>query len=195
MVDLEAVYDEREEQARLAAVLDGRYAAMLAAVHELVLAAFPDRLDPFTFRLDDAATRRVLEQAAERVVLIDATTRQALREALQEGQRLGLSAWEIAHGAPAQGFAGIDALFQVTWAGRAETVARTELQHAQVVSTLDRYGATGLVDRVRIHEHTDTDEPCAARNGRVVPLAERPGLLHPNCRVGLTPVLADEEAA
>ena len=44
-----------------------------------------------------------------------------------------------------------------------------------------------MVDRVQIVEHEDTDEPCASRNGTVVPLASKPGLLHPNCQMGLDP--------
>ena len=46
-----------------------------------------------------------------------------------------------------------------------------------------------MVDRVQIVEHEDTDEPCASRNGKVVPLASKPGLLHPNCRLSMVPVV------
>lgn len=186
---LEDVYDDEAEQEALAAILDPRYVGMLAATHEAVGSALAPFLGPDAeaFRLDDAATRTILAEAAERVVLITAATRDALREQLREGQRRGYSAFQIANGVPAEDYRGVDGLFRTTWKGRAETVARTELAHAQNVASLDRYAATGLVDEVEIVEHEDTDGPCAARNGRVVPLSERPGLLHPNCQMGLIP--------
>ena len=192
MPTLEQVYDEREEQARLLVILDPRYLRTLAATHEVVAAALPE-LTMADFRVDDAATRALLAEAAQQVVLIDETTRSAIREVLQEGQRLGLSNWELAHGSAAAGFVGIEQLFTVTWASRAETVARTELANAQNVSALDRYAATGLVSQVEIVEHEDTDAECAARNGQRVPLSEKPGLLHPNCRMAVIPIV--DEAA
>ena len=185
---LEDVYDADAEQERLAAVLDPRYEGMLLAVHELVASAFSE-LTPDEFRLDDEATRLILEEAATRVVLIDEATRSAIASTLQEGQKRGYSAFQLAHGVPEEGFAGIDGLFTQTWQGRAETVSRTEVAHAQVVASLNRYQATGMVRYVRLHENTDTDEPCASRNGKVVPITEQPGLLHPNCRLGLEPIV------
>jgi hypothetical protein len=164
---------------------------MLLAVHELVASGFPE-LSPDEFRLDDEATRAILVEAAERVVLIDTATRQAIREQLREGQRRGYSAHQIAYGVPGEDYRGIDGLFRTTWRGRAETVSRTELvANASLTSAYDRYGATGLVTQVRLHEHQDTDEPCASRDGKVVPLASKPGLLHPRCRLGVEP-LVDE---
>jgi hypothetical protein len=196
-VKLEDIYDSEAEQEALAAILDPRYVGMLAATHEAVGSALAPFLgaDAEAFRLDDAATRTILAEAAERVVLITAATRDALREQLREGQRRGYSAFQIATGVPAEDYRGVDGLFRTTWRGRAETVARTELAHAQNVASLDRYAATGLVDEVELVEHDDTDAPCAARNGTVVALSERPGLLHPNCQLGLIPrVRADAPA-
>ena len=132
----------------------------------------------------------ILEEAAERVVRIDETTREAVREQLKEGQARGYSAWQIANGVPAEGFRGIDGLFVETWRSRAETIARSELAQASMVSALNRYAATGLVDRAKIDENTDTDAPCAARAGLVVPLSSRPLPSHPNCQKGLEPILA-----
>jgi hypothetical protein len=176
-VELGDVYDADAEQERLARLLDPRYARMLVAVHELVKSAFPEAED---FRLDDAATRMILEEAAAHVVLIDATTQDAIAKVLRVGQARGYSAHQLAYGVHEEDFPGIDGLFTTTWQGRPETVARTELAHAQNVSSLNRYAATGMVGAVRIHENTDTDEPCAERNGQVVPLTEQPALLHPN---------------
>lgn len=187
-MDIDDIYSEEDEQRRLAEIVDERYTAMLGAVHELTAAAFPEVEN---FRLDDPATRKMLMESAERVVRIDQTTKEAVRELLQRGQELGLSNWEIAHGSKKIGFPGIEGLFKETWAGRADTIARTEIAHAQNVASLDRYLATGLVDRVKIVENEDTDEPCAARNGKVVPISERPGLQHPRCRMGLIPVVRE----
>ena len=60
-------------------------------------------------------------------------------------------------------------------------------------AALSRYAATGMVTRVQLVESEDTDEPCASRNGQVVPIASKPGLLHPRCRLSMVPVV--DEAA
>ena len=187
---LEDVYDRGAWQRRLAAILMPRYVRMLEAWQQLVASALP-QLSFEEFRLDDEATRAMLAEAAERVVLIDQATRDAIREQLREGQRRGYSADELAHGVPGEDYRGIGGLFEVTWKGRAETVSRTELAHAQNVASLDRYEATGLVEKVQVVENEDTDEPCASRNGKIVPLSSKPGLLHPNCRLALIPVVED----
>lgn len=170
-----------DEELRLGFILDALYRRVLADTHLLVAAALD--LDPATFRLPDSATTELLNEAAARVVLISATTRQAIAAKLQEGQDAGLSTREIAQS--------IEHLFTVTWAGRAEMVARTEIAHAQVKSAVDRYRASGLVDRVHIIDGED-DEPCRSRNGTTVPLDEAPGLAHPRCTLLLIPVLKDE---
>jgi hypothetical protein len=186
------VYDSRDEQRRLAALLFPRYLRDLQAVHHLVASAIPELTPdafPVPWRLDDPSVRALLALAAEQVVLIDGATQDALRAVLAEGQRRGYSTFQVAHGVPGEGFGGIDGLYLDTWKGRSETIARTELATASVAASLDRYAATGMVERVRLHEHADTDEPCAARNGKVVPLASKPGLLHPNCRLGIEPIV------
>jgi hypothetical protein len=184
------IYDDEEEQGLLARILFPRYLRMLEAVHELLQSVFPF-LTPDEFRLDDPATRKQLALAAEQVVRIDQSTREQLREVLREGQKRGYSDFEVANGVPADGFGGIRGLYLETWRSRPETIARTEMATAQNAAALDRYGATGLISRVQIVEHEDTDEPCASRNGKVVPLSEKPGLLHPNCRMGLIPIVEE----
>ena len=190
MVDVEELYDAEDEMGRLAQIVFPRYERMLVVVHGLVASVLPE-LDPDDFRLDDPATRRMLAKAAERVVLIDEATRRDIQRVLQQGQELGLSDQQIAEGAPEAGFKGLRGLYQETYRNRSQTIARTELATAQVEAALDRYGATGMVSQVEIVEHEDTDAQCAARNGQVVPLAQQPGLLHPNCRVAVIP-LVDE---
>jgi hypothetical protein len=180
--------DWNAEAYRLSLAIDPVYRQMLQAVHALVADAL--HLDPRAFRLDDAATRRVLETAAEQVVRITATTRDAVRAVLAEGQERGYSTQQIIAGVPRDGYGGLEGLFSETWAGRAETIARTELGMAQRVSALDRYKASGLVDRVLIHDGED-DEPCRSRNATTVPLDEAPDLAHPNCRLVLSPILKE----
>lgn len=193
MADLDSVYDAQEEQRALALVWLPRYVRALNAIHRMVASVFPE-LDAETFRVDDVATRKMLALASERVVMIDESTRRQLNAVLQEGQRRGYSDRQVADGVPAEGYGGVRGLYLDTWKSRAETIARTEISEAQLAASLDRYGATGLVSRVELVEHRDTDADCAARNGRVVPLAERPGLLHPNCRLAVIPVV-DEVVA
>ena len=189
MPDINDVYDSDEEQERLREILEARYQGMLRAVHEAVRRVFG--LSREQYRLPDRVTNVLLMDAARRVVRIDENTRQQIAEQLRIGQELGLSTWEIAHGVPEIEYRGIEGLYSETWKGRAETIARTELQHAQVESALNRYAATGMVDMVQIVDGDDWDEPCRARNGRIVPISERPSLNHPNCTLALIPVMRE----
>jgi hypothetical protein len=172
-----------EDEARLAAILRAGYGEMLKTMH-LLVAAHLD-LDPAAFRLDDPSTRAMLAQAGHRVVGISSTTREALAALLQEGQEAGLTTFQIQES--------IASLFEVTWKNRPEVVARTEIGEAQRLSAIDRYGATGLVDRVFIIDGED-DAPCAQRNGTTVPLDKAPGLAHPQCTLTLVPVLREPPA-
>lgn len=185
--DIGDIWDSDAEQRRLLDIWEGAFTRTLKAVHQVVARSF---LQATNFRLDDPATRRMLQQAAHRVVRIDEATRQAIAETLQEGQRLGLSSWELAHGSVKDDYPGIDGLFKETWRNRADVVARTELQWAQAEAAEDRYVATGLVDRVMIRDG-DGDGACAARNGTVVPIESHPRPLHPNCVMVLLPVLRE----
>lgn len=173
-----------EEEARLQFVLDAAYRRVLLEVHHLTRDAL--ELTPADFRLDDASTRAILEHAAERVVAITDQTRQEIAAKLAAGQEAGLSTQEIADS--------IAKLFAVTWKSRPETCAATEIAEAQRVSAIDRYKATGLVDRVTItdaHRGTDHTETCLARNGTTVPLDEAPELDHPNCSLVIIPLIRE----
>lgn len=189
MPDINDVYDSEAEQERLREILEARYQTMLRAVHEAVRRVFG--LTREEFRLPDRVTNVLLMDAARRVAGIDETTRQAIAEQLRIGQELGLSTWEIANGNPEIEYRGIQGLFEETYKGRAETIARTELQHAQVESAMNRYAATGMVDYVQIIDGDDWDIPCAERNGKIVPISERPQLNHPNCTLALVPVMRE----
>jgi hypothetical protein len=186
-------WDPNEEMRRLMAILERTYSGMLAAINALVMAHFDIDEDAEGFRVDDATTRRILHAAARRVVRITETTRQAIAETLQEGQARGYNTWQLAHGVPADGYAGIDGLFRETWAGRAEMVARTELQEAQRLSAIERYVASGLVGSLQIIDGCQWDDPCCQRNGTTIPLEAAPEvtLNHPRCTLVLVPVLRE----
>lgn len=189
MPDISEIYDGDEERRRLADILEPRYRAMLEAVNRALIALYG--LDATRFVVSDQAANLLLVDAAQRVVRIDETTRQAIVEQLRIGQELGLSTWEIANGNAAIGYHGIEGLYSETWKGRAETIARTELQHANNTAALQRYASSGMVDQVQIIDGDEWDGACAARNGRIVPISEHPRLLHPNCTMVLVPVLRE----
>jgi len=177
-----------DEETRLQFLLDAVYRRVLLEVHYLVRDSLP--VNPATFRLRDEDTEAILREAATRVVGITETTRAAIADVLAQGQREGWTTQEIADG--------IAHLFDVTWKSRPFTVASTEIAEAQRLAAINRYTASGLVDRVKISDatrgkdHTDT---CLARAGTTVPLDEAPPLDHPNCLVGETLVLAPDVLA
>lgn len=166
-----------DEETRLQFILDATYRRVLLEVHFLVQDSLP--IDPATFRLADESTARLLQHAATRVVDITETTRNAIRDKLIAGQAAGLSTFEIEQS--------IENLFTVTWAGRAEMIASTEIGEAQRLAAIDRYTATGLVDRVKISDAnrgTNHTAVCLARAGTTVPLDQAPQLDHPRCLIG-----------
>lgn len=192
MAEVDDIYSSDEERRRLADILEPRYLAMLTAVHEAMIRVFD--LDPTQYIISDSAVNAILVDAAQRVVGIDETTRQAIAEQLRVGQSLGMSNYEIAHGDERIGYLGIEGLYNERFTGdgkRAEMIARTELQHAQNEASMNRYAATGMVDHVQIIDGDQWDLPCANRNGTIVPISERPQLNHPHCTMVLVPVLRE----
>lgn len=191
---LDGLWDGAYERQRLLDLFAGRYEGMLRAVNVLLERALA--MPPGALRLDDAAVRRfILTQAAGRVVRIDETTQTALRAAIAEGQQRGLSAFEIANGTRDGTFPGIEGLFKETWASRPMTIARTELQHAQIRSAVDRYAASGMVDGVTARDggFADSDSLCVARNGRFYPSSlPPPELAHPNCTLVVVPHIRED---
>jgi hypothetical protein len=165
----ELVYDQEDEQRRLALLLFPRYERMLTVLHRLVESAYPE-LDQAGYHLDDAAVRRQLALAAERVVLIDGATQRALSKALDSGPEAVAALYSGEH---------------IT--ARARRIAWNETAEAQRAAALDRYRATGLIRRVQIVETGDSDEPCASRHLTTVPVHSDPQLAHPGCRMRLIP--------
>lgn len=173
-----------EDELRLLAALEPMWRRVLLELHFLTQDTLP--VNPLDFRLRDESTEALLQEAARRVVGITETTRQAIARKLQDGQRDGLTTQEIADS--------IESLFTVTWKNRAEMVASTEIGEAQRLAALDRYTASGVVDRVKISDATrgtQHTETCLARAGKVVPLDEAPPLDHPRCSLVLIPVLRE----
>lgn len=189
MPEVDDVYNSRDEQRRLAEILERRYLAMLAAVHEALIRLYG--LDATRFVISDSAVNLLLVDAARRVVGIDETTRQDIAEQLRVGQAAGFSNYELAHGRADVGYRGIEGLYTETYRNRSETIARTELQHAQNEAALNRYAATGMVDMVQIIDGDEWDLPCARRNGTIVPISDHPQLNHPNCTLVVVPVLRE----
>ena len=173
-----------EEEVRLAFLMEAVYRRVLLELHFLVQDNLP--VNPVDFRLRDEDTEALLEQAARRVVMITDTTRQAIARKLADGVRDGLSTQEIADS--------IAGLFDITWKNRPFTIASTEIAEAQRLAAINRYQASGVVDRVKISDATrgkDHTETCLARAGTTVPLDEAPPLDHPNCSLVLIPVLRE----
>jgi len=159
-----------------------RYGGMLRAVHGLITRS----LNRDELPLDNVSVRHFLLEARARAVAVDAATQFAVAAMIAEGKRLGLSNWEIANGTADGSFRGIEGLFQETWKNRGVNVARTELAHAQLRASQDRFQALGIKEVVA-HDG-DFDSACEARNGKRYPINNAPGLLHPNCRLTIEPV-------
>jgi hypothetical protein len=180
---LNGVWDTNYEQDALIALFILWYGAMLKAIHTITLTML--NLGPVP--LDDPAVKRMILQAQASAVVVDAQTRKLIAKRIADGTSRGLTYKEIAYGTA--DFEGIDGLFDVTWKSRAETVARTELQRAQLRATVDRFRqlGRGAIIGVRASDG-DYDAACAARDGRVYPIGSEPDLLHPNCQLTLDPV-------
>lgn len=183
-------WDAELERARLTNLFFGQYGGMLRAVHGLMTRAYGRSIPP----PDEVAVRKALLVARARAVQVDATTQFSISAMIAEGNRRGLNVREIAYGTADGSFPGIEGLFEKTWKGRPETVARTELQHAMVTATVERARAMGGVTGWRASDG-DHDAACAARNGARFPADQPPSLNHPRCRLTITPLFDDIRGA
>lgn len=170
-----------DELDKLRVVLERVHARSLQGVHALV----EDALG-IAFDLDDATTRAFLAQAGQNIVGIHQTTLQAVRDALQAGQLEGEGISDLA-----ERIRGLPAFDQT----RATLVARTELGTAANLAAVHSYRASGVVVGYLVLDG-DSDEECAAINGRTFPLSDPPPPLgHPNCVRSLSPVTDVSELA
>jgi hypothetical protein len=175
---------EDSPEERLTRLYVKHYGGMLRAVHGLLTRALNRDEQP----LDDVSMRHFVLEARARAVRVEAATQFAISAMIADGVRRGLTREEIANGTA--DFPGIEGLFTETWKNRGLTIARTELQHAMVQAAADRFQANRDVIVGMIAHDGDTDEACAARDGRRYELNNPPSLAHPGCRLTIEPVLA-----
>lgn len=186
-VDLHGIRDDDLELTLLTALFVLWYGATMRAIHTVVLRV----LNLGSVPPDDHAVRQMVLAGRAAAVAVDATTRRLIAERIAQGLQQGLTAREIAYGTP--DFPGVDGLFEDTWKSRPLTIARTELQKAQLQATTQRFQTLGrgVVTGLLAHDG-DHDAACAARDGRIYPVNAPPDLLHPNCRLVLSPVIAGQ---
>jgi SPP1 gp7 family putative phage head morphogenesis protein len=136
------------------------------------------------------------EHAGEKVVGIGKTTRNQLSDLVEQYLRSGKNVRDLAEE--------IDTHLRDNWEGRAETIARTELQFAANEGAVDQYQAEGIQQK---QWWTSQDEMvcpvCEDLDGDVVDIddlfsdgSDSPPA-HPNCRCTVLPVVegAGEAAA
>lgn len=163
------IYDADRSAREMREVFDPIYTAVLDQNADII----SPYLEGDLF-LDDPATREYLRDAGVKISDISAHTRQALQDALVEGQFLGEGVDELAariKNLPAFGTA------------RARRIARTELGHASNTSALALYKSNDSVQGIRVFDGEEHAE-CAAANGIILTLQEAssyPTLAHPNC--------------
>lgn len=171
-----------EEDGLLELVLRPFLAAGILSAAEIAAALMDlPAPDPTDTRIVDQLAR-----AATRVRGINEATREAIREVLRDAALRGYSLYQTVHGVQEDGFRGLRSVIEETYRGRAETVARTEIGEASLRAAHTEWERAG-VQYVRLIDGV-LDAVCAARNGTVVPLAEAPGLAHPNCTLVTVPV-------
>ena len=130
--------------------------------------------------LGAATLERIRKIAAERVTMINETTRDKIRTAIVEGVDAGEGAAEL--GARIAASAALDPY-------RGELIARTETMHAWNASSIESYRDAGVT--MVEPQDGDKDESCARRMARgAVPLDEALGDEdHPNGTLSWVPVV------
>jgi len=186
----DAMRDWGDEEQRLRAVLtplhDQSGKAAYGAAADLLGAEL-------SWDLANPNIRRVMEELGLRIVDINETTRADVVRLVTAGADEGLGVDDIAKS--------LTDLFEQSYRGRAETVARTETQVSYNLASTLGYEESGVVSGVELADndsHTDdpmgpTNTTCADRAGLLVSLAEVSDYVasaHPNCQLAVIPVLA-----
>jgi HK97 family phage portal protein len=144
------------------------------------------------FDESDPAVAAAMAQAGSRIGGITDTTRDAVRALLQYGAEQGWSIDQLVRGTDER--PGLRATVAQSYAGRARTIARSELAMAQNAATHRRYTDAG-VDRVQILDGggDDSDDVCNQLNGSVQTLAwaKANPLQHPNCVRAFAPYFGE----
>jgi hypothetical protein len=143
----------------------------------------------------DVTNPRILslqDELGKRIVRIAERTRRDVIRVIANGTQEGQTIAQIADG--------IRNLFEQTYAGRAQTVARTETQVAYNRSSILSYQESGVVTQAELLDNPEHDEDygaadgltCAERDGLVVDLADVDIHIlgeHPNGSLIVTPLL------
>lgn len=134
----------------------------------------------------------VLEEVAPRVQAITETTRNDIRKVIDDALAEGTNITDLT--------AKLEGLYDETYKGRSETIARTESMNAYNFASIRGYEESGVVAEVELLDNPlhDSDPgsdglTCAQRNGLVVSLLQSRIHLeaeHPNGSIAVAPVLA-----
>jgi SPP1 gp7 family putative phage head morphogenesis protein len=143
-----------------------------------------------TWDVSNPWVRQVMSGVAERVTMVTDTTRQQIAQVVTDALQEGTSIPELSEK--------LRGMYEETYRGRSETIARTESQHsynhAQVASAKE--GGVSEVECLDNPNHT-TDPgsdglTCAQRNGLIVPVDDAYRHIageHPNGQLALAPVV------
>lgn len=173
----EAIWDGPTEDRRLAKALRPHVAGIAATVTTKAAERLGQRAkaDPFADRVE----QELLTRTGLRIVGINATTRDAVADAIRQGFADGLTVDEVAT---------LIEELPTFDAARAELVARTESGYAYNHAAVESYREFGI-ERVEVIDG-DFDAVCAAAAGQTWTLDEANAnpLGHPNCTRDFAPV-------
>ena len=136
--------------------------------------------------------REVLDVVGVRVTEINATTRQGIAQVVGDALNEGVTIKDLSNR--------LEGLYDETYRGRSETIARTESQVAYNTASVRGYEESGVVSEVELLDNPkhDTDPgsdglTCAGRNGLIVELAKANTHIeaeHQNGSMAIAPVVA-----
>jgi HK97 family phage portal protein len=187
--DIAAInWDEEEEL--LADVLLRFYDANGSAAAAAATATTGVSVD---WTLANPAIQRVRHLLSQRIRGVNDTTRDDVQRIVTESLQEGVSLQELGER--------LTGLFEETYKGRSQTVARTESMVAYNSASAVTYAETGVVDDVELvdnPEHTESYDAsdgltCAERDGLVVALADVGRHIdaeHPNGSLSILPILS-----
>jgi hypothetical protein len=185
--DPDADVDWEAEHGRLRQVLERWYVTMGDAAY----AALGEQLGvEIGFDLAADSTKRLRQLIGVNVTSITDTTRELLRNRVEDAIARGLSIDELV--------AGTDTVegLRVLFGSRAQTIALTETATAYNETSLAGYADSGLIDRVEVFDGpacgwTEHDDPdLADGSSRTLDEAEAYPISHPNCQRAFGPVIA-----
>lgn len=166
---IDDVWDKEAEDERLQSLLG-------AAVDRL------GRETPLSWSESGEVEQEIRDAILSHAEGINETTRDRLKEQIEEGVRRNYSVAQIANGNPAEDFDGIAGVFDDATTGRAGTIARTETATLFNLADVEHMAELGHVDEVEVLDGHG-DEECLAADGQIWSIAEAKArvLGHPNC--------------